>query len=207
MILSSNLVWLDDITKLWAFEVEESKWQNRQYHTLNFIVYLLTCNRKKKTTRTNSPTIVVKAFVQSALPVYSLMSLTSWCRVDQIQGILPCLTNFTFSSLALSFYQKPMQVVSVFLLSFHKQRCGLRGHQAPKSCCLNICCHLDGWWQSVAPHVCHLLPPLLRMPPTTDAPDAESNLLALPHIKSLMGKVLQLKTPKAKELPLTQLWW
>ena len=34
MILSSNLVWLDDITKLWAFEVEESKWQNRQYHTL-----------------------------------------------------------------------------------------------------------------------------------------------------------------------------
>ena len=34
MILSSNLVWLDDIAKLWAFEVEGSKWQNRQYHTL-----------------------------------------------------------------------------------------------------------------------------------------------------------------------------
>ena len=37
MILSSNLVWLDDIAKLWAFEVEGSKWQNRQYHTLNVI--------------------------------------------------------------------------------------------------------------------------------------------------------------------------
>ena len=35
MILSSNLVWLDDIAKLWAFEVEGSKWQNRQYHTLS----------------------------------------------------------------------------------------------------------------------------------------------------------------------------
>lgn len=38
MILSSNLVWLDDIAKLWAFEVEGSKWQNRQYHTLIALV-------------------------------------------------------------------------------------------------------------------------------------------------------------------------
>ena len=34
MILSSNLVWLDDIAKLWAFEVEGSKWPKRHDHTL-----------------------------------------------------------------------------------------------------------------------------------------------------------------------------
>ena len=170
-------------------------------------MHLLTCNRKKKATKTKSPTVLIKALVQCVLPVHSLMSFSAWCHVDQIQGILPCLANFTFSSLALPLLQKLMQVVSVFLLSFHKQRCCLRGHQAPKSCCFNVYCHWDGWWQSVSPHVCHLLSPLSRMPPTTDAPDAESNLLALPHIKSLMGKVLQLKTPKAKELLLTQLWW
>ena len=45
MILSSDLVWRNCIVKLWRFDVEVPKWQNRQYHTLNgfpgTVVYIL----------------------------------------------------------------------------------------------------------------------------------------------------------------------
>ena len=34
MILTSNLIQLNDIHKLWTFEVEGSKWSKRHYHTL-----------------------------------------------------------------------------------------------------------------------------------------------------------------------------
>ena len=39
MILPSNLIWFNGIDKLWAFEIEGSKWPKRQYHTLKTVSF------------------------------------------------------------------------------------------------------------------------------------------------------------------------